>query len=89
MNESMICHFFTIALFFYRDNRGDFLGAFAYNLGDTNSLIAELNGAMYAIELAALKGWGYLTSFWWDDLPPQIREAYTRNKLGLPYFRFC
>ena len=29
------------------------------------------------------------TSFWWDHLPQQISEAFTRNRLGLPYFRFC
>jgi len=29
-------------------------------LGSTNSLVAELNGAMYAIELANQKGWSHL-----------------------------
>lgn len=29
------------------------------------------------------------THFWWDHLPRQIREAFTRNRPGLPYFRFC
>lgn len=135
----------------FRDSNGDFLGAFAYNLGNTKSLVAELNGVMYAIELANQKGWPLLwletdsmlvtlafksksnvpwqlrnrwddctgiasvmsffvpqiyregnhcadllaniglylnTSLWWDHAPHQIREAYTRNRLGLPYFRF-
>jgi hypothetical protein len=40
---------------FYRDKNGAFMGAFAYNLGISNSLFAELNGAMYAIELACQK----------------------------------
>ena len=136
----------------FRDNNAEFLGAFAYNLGNTNSLVAELNGAMFAIEFANQKGWSQLwletdsmlvtlafksktivpwqlrnrwencihltstmsffvthiyregnhcadqlaniglslnTSFWWDHIPHQIREAYTRNRIGLPYFRFC
>jgi len=44
----------------YRDKNGAFMGAFAYNLGISNSLFAELNGAMYAIELACQKGWNNL-----------------------------
>jgi len=136
----------------YRNNKAEFLGAFAYNLGNTNSLVAELNGAMFAIELAYQRGWNHIwletdsmsvtlafksrtivpwnlknrwencmylttrmsffvihvyregnhcadqlanvglslnTSFWWDHVPHQIREAFTRNRLGLPYFSFC
>lgn len=30
----------------FRNNNVEFLGAFAYNLGNTNSLVAELNGAI-------------------------------------------
>jgi len=45
----------------FRDKNADFLGAFAYNLGITNSLVAELNGAIYAIELAHLKGWNHMS----------------------------
>jgi len=41
----------------YRNSNADFLGDFAYNLGNGNSLVAELNGAMFAIELAHKKGW--------------------------------
>lgn len=36
----------------FRDSNAEFLGAFTYNLGNTNSLVAELNGAMFSIELA-------------------------------------
>lgn len=36
------------------------MGAFACNLGISNSLIAELNGAMMAIEFASQKGWHHL-----------------------------
>lgn len=36
----------------YRDKNGVLVGAFAYNLGISNSLFGELNGARYAIELA-------------------------------------
>jgi len=31
--------------------------SFTYNLGISNSLNAELQGAMYAIEMAVQKGW--------------------------------
>lgn len=41
----------------YRNNNVEFMGAFAYNLGNANSLVAEVNGAMFAIELAHQKGW--------------------------------
>jgi len=27
--------------------------------------------------------------FWWDHIPSQISEDFTRNRLGLHYFRFC
>jgi len=136
----------------FRDKNADFLGAFAYNLGISNSLIAELNGAMFAIELAHHRGWNHIwletdsmlvtlafkskkivpwqlrnrwenclhlissmsffvthinregnhcadqlaniglslnTYFWWNHLPQQIGFDFTRNRLGLPYFRFC
>jgi len=36
----------------YINSNADFLGAFACNLGNSNSLKAELNGVMLAIELA-------------------------------------
>ena len=128
------------------------LGAFAYNLRISNSLNAELNGVMYAIELAAQKGWSHIWleidsmlvnlafkshklvpwnlkniwenclhiissmsiivthvyregnhcadkpasirltvqhSEWWDQVLPQIRSDFVRNRMGLPYFRFC
>ena len=26
---------------------------------------------------------------WWDQMPTQIGGDFTRNRLGLPYFRFC
>jgi ribonuclease HI len=36
------------------------MGAFSFNLGMANSLSAELNGAMIAIEMASQKGWNHL-----------------------------
>jgi ribonuclease HI len=44
----------------YRNNKAEFLGAFAYNLGNTNALVAELHGAMFAIELAYKRGWNHI-----------------------------
>lgn len=41
----------------FRDKNADFLGSFAYNIGLSSSLIVELNGAMYAVEIAHQKGW--------------------------------
>jgi len=29
------------------------------------------------------------TFTWWDHMPTQIGGDFTRNRLGLPYFRFC
>jgi len=135
----------------FRNKNANFHGAFAYNLGNSNSLVAELNGAMFAIEMAHQRGWRYIwletdfmlvtlafkpksivpwslrnrwencihlttsmsffvthvyregnhcadqlaniglslnTFFWWNHIPHQITEAFARNKLGLPYFRF-
>lgn len=41
----------------FRDSSGAAMGCFAVNLGIDHSLHTELNGAMYAIELAFDKGW--------------------------------
>ena len=62
----------------YRDNSGEFLGDFAYNLGITNSLNAELNGAMYAIELAAQKGWGHI---WLETDSTLVTLAFKNKKI--------
>jgi hypothetical protein len=40
----------------FRNSFAEFLGTFACNLGISNSLISELNGAMLAIEIASQKG---------------------------------
>lgn len=44
----------------FKNNNLNFLGAFAFNLGNSNSLVAELNGAMYAIEIETQRGWTHL-----------------------------
>ena len=44
----------------FRNSTADFMGAFAFSLGISNSLFAELQGAMIAIEIASQKGWKYL-----------------------------
>jgi len=44
----------------FRNATAEFVGAFACNLGISNSLIVELNGAMMAIEIASQKGWQHL-----------------------------
>lgn len=47
----------------FRNSAAEFLGAFACNLGISNSLSVELNGAMFAIEIASQKGWNCNTPF--------------------------
>jgi ribonuclease HI len=44
----------------FRNSEAAFIGAFACNLGISNSLSAELHGAMFAIEIASQKGWTHL-----------------------------
>ena len=44
----------------FRNSSAEFVGAFAFNLGISNSLVAELQGVMIAIEIASQKGWNYL-----------------------------
>jgi len=41
----------------FRNSNADLLGAFAMNLGFSNSLCAELHGAMIAIETSFNRGW--------------------------------
>jgi hypothetical protein len=26
---------------------------------------------------------------WWNQIPPKIKGGFGRNRLGMPYFRFC
>jgi ribonuclease HI len=44
----------------FRNADSSFLGAYAFNIGVSTSLKAELLGAIIAIETAANKGWSYL-----------------------------
>jgi len=44
----------------FRNSNVEFLGAFAYNMGITNSLVVELNEAMFAIEMARQRGWDHI-----------------------------
>ncbi|GAU15839.1 hypothetical protein TSUD_236550, partial [Trifolium subterraneum] len=44
----------------FRNSRSDHLGSFAFNIGEGNAFLAELTGAMLAIEIAASKNWVYL-----------------------------
>jgi len=41
----------------FRNANSEFLGAFAINIGLSSALLAELIGAMVAIEVAYHKGW--------------------------------
>ena len=43
----------------------------------------------YCVDKLAGIGLDLNTHFWWDHLPSQIRDDFTRNRMGLPYFRFC
>jgi ribonuclease HI len=62
----------------FRDSNADFIGAFAFNLGTTNSLSAELHGAMFAIEIAAHKGWNNL---WLETDSLLVTLAFKSSKV--------
>jgi ribonuclease HI len=62
----------------FRNSKGEFLGAFAYNLGISNSLSAELNGAMYAVELAHHYGW---KSLWLETDSVLVVNAFKSSKI--------
>ncbi|CAJ2641500.1 unnamed protein product [Trifolium pratense] len=61
----------------FRNSSAEFLGAFAYNLGISNSLSAELNGAMYAVELAHHFGWKNL---WLETDSMLVVNAFKSSK---------
>jgi len=65
----------------FQDRNAEFLGAFSYNLGITNSLVAELNGAMYAIELAHQKGWNHI----WLETDSMLVTLAFRSKNIVPW----
>lgn len=62
----------------YRNSNANFLGAFACNLSNSNSLDAELNGAMLAIELAHQKGWSHL---WFETDSTLVTLAFKSLKI--------
>lgn len=56
-------------------------GAFAYNLGNTKSLVVELNGVMYATELANQKGWTHL----WLETDSMLVTLAFKSKSNVPW----
>ncbi|GAU44712.1 hypothetical protein TSUD_24750 [Trifolium subterraneum] len=78
----------------FRSCSATFLGAFAYNLCVSNSLVAEINGAMFAIELDVQKdklanlGLSLASHAWWSQTPSVIKDDMARNGLVLPFYRF-
>jgi ribonuclease HI len=63
----------------FRNSSAEFLGAFAYNLGISNSLCARLNGAMYAVvEIAYQKGWKNL---WLETYSMLVVTAFKSSKI--------
>lgn len=62
----------------FRDYRAATLGCFASNLGILNSFSAELNAAMYAIEIASNSGWCRL---WLESDFELVVKAFTSKDL--------
>jgi len=62
----------------FRNSSSDFVDVFAYNLGITNSLSAELQGAMFAIEIASQKGWNHL---WLETYLILVTLAFKSSKV--------
>jgi hypothetical protein len=62
----------------FRDSDANFVEAFAFNLGVVNSLVAELQGAMIAIEIAAQKGWNNL---WLETDSVLVTLAFKSSKI--------
>lgn len=62
----------------FRNSEVDFLGAFACNLRISNSLIAGLQGAMFAIEIAFQKGWTHL---WLENDSTLVTLAFQSYKI--------
>jgi mannosylglycoprotein endo-beta-mannosidase len=67
----------------FRDHNADFLYGFAEPLGITNSLVAELNGAMRAIEIAIQHNWMKL---WLETDSTTVVEALTNTNKQVPWF---
>ena len=61
-----------------RNSAAEFLGAFVCNLGISNSLIADLNGAMLAIEIASQKGWRHI---WLETDSMLVTAAFKSIKI--------
>jgi ribonuclease HI len=62
----------------FRNSDALFLGAYAFNLGTSSSLNAELVGAMYAIETAVQKGWFNL---WLETDSMLVLKAFSSVKV--------
>jgi len=56
----------------------------AYNMGNSNSLVAELNGAMFAIELAYQRGWRRL---WIETDSMLVSLAFKSKSIVLWFLR--
>ncbi|XP_058759807.1 uncharacterized protein LOC131633112 [Vicia villosa] len=65
-----------------RNSDGNFLGAFADFLGVANSLIAELSGAMMAIEFAYEKNW---SNIWLETDSTAVVKAFN-SPYTVPWF---
>lgn len=65
----------------FRDYRASILGCFSKNLGVSTSLIAELEGAMLAIEIAFEKGWHRL----WLEYDSQLVVMAFNNVKLVPW----
>jgi ribonuclease HI len=62
----------------FRNVDSSFLGAYAFNIGVSTSLKAELIGAMIAIETAAFKGWSRL---WLESDSMLVVHAFSSSKI--------
>ena len=62
----------------FRNANSEFLGAFAINIGLSSALLAELIGAMVAIEVAYHKGWH---SIWLETDSMLVFQAFKSSKI--------
>ncbi|GAU47667.1 hypothetical protein TSUD_380210 [Trifolium subterraneum] len=62
----------------FRNSRSDHLGSFAFNIGEGNAFLAELTGAMLAIEIAASKNWIHL---WLESDSRLVVLAFSKPSL--------
>ncbi|PNX74636.1 protein trichome birefringence-like 18 [Trifolium pratense] len=61
----------------FRNSSSDHLGSFAFNIGDRNAFLAELTGAMLAIEIAASKNWVNL----WLESESRLVFAFSKSSM--------